>query len=730
MNKQLWIYDLECFANFFSGAFINTETLERKFFYVHEDVNQLGELVAFLDTVSGLVGFNNVSYDYPMIHFILTNQAKFKGKTADFITKQLKDKSNKIIESKFSSIREAEVIIKQLDLMKMKHFDVFSARHQSLKGLEFIMRMDNIQDLPYPHDAYITKEQVAEISLYNFNDVEATLEFYIKCAVDIGLRRDMTKEYKVYLMNSSEPTLATEIFLHFLSIDMDLPKEEIREMRTKRDKIELKDCIPKYVKFATKEFNAVLEYFKSKVITETKGALTDLPVKELGDLVNYVAKTEWEFDDKTTDWKKIQLIKKGKLSKLNVDYKGLTYYLGTGGIHASRRTGVFRSDDIYEIIDIDVQSFYPRMAIVNGYKPAHLGDTFGKRYEWLFDQRVSIPKTNILNLVFKLILNALYGKSKDANSYLLDSLMTMQICVTGQLSLLMLVESLSLAIPDIEFIQANTDGITVKVKRTDRSKVNEMTSEWEKITKLKLEYAYYDAMQIVNVNNYIAEYLWEESNEEAAIKVSKKSDYITKQENGKWYIKKLKLKGLFEIDKDWHKDHSQKIVPIALRDFFVKGIPIEDTISNCTDIYDFCKMLKGTKGTVFEKQVYDGEKIIGVPQQKTTRYYVSNKGHKLLKVMPGIDKLTHTEKFKLTHPNQSDIFDYDIDDCKEIQERESIVDGGNYLTIMNKLVKHNNFTSYDVNIEYYMEECRKITKLFKIKSNETTNSSSNILTLF
>ena len=237
-------------------------------------------------------------------------------------------------------------------------------------------------------------------------------------------------------------------------------------------------------------------------------------------------------------------------------------------------------------------------------------------------------------------------------------------------------------------------------------------------------------MYIVNVNNYIGEYAWQEVKEEDYNKAEKKSDTIRKVEDDKFYTKKLKLKGLFEIDKDWHKDHSQKIVPIALRDFFCKGIPVEDTINNCTDIFDFCKMLKATGDTVFELQQFDGEKIVGIPQQKTTRYYVSNKGHKMKKVMPGLDKLTHTEKFKLTHPNQSDIFDLeDVEDCKEIPERESIVDGGNYLTVMNKLVKHDNFNLYDVNKAYYINECHKITKLFKIKSNET-NKPSSTLTLF
>ena len=43
-----------------------------------------------------------------------------------------------------------------------------------------------------------------------------------------------------------------------------------------------------------------------------------------------------------------------------------------------------------------------------------------------------------------------------------------------------------------------------------------------------------------------------------------------------------------EIDKDYHKDNSFKIIPIALSDYFTKGVSIEETICNHTNIYDFC----------------------------------------------------------------------------------------------------------------------------------------------
>ena len=54
----------------------------------------------------------------------------------------------------------------------------------------------------------------------------------------------------------------------------------------------------------------------------------------------------------------------------------------------------------------------------------------------------------------------------------------------------------------------------------------------------------------------------------------------------------IKLKGDFEIDKEFHKDPSMRIVPLAVKEYFVYGIPIEKTIKENRDIFNFCMRLK------------------------------------------------------------------------------------------------------------------------------------------
>jgi hypothetical protein len=117
----------------------------------------------------------------------------------------------------------------------------------------------------------------------------------------------------------------------------------------------------------------------------------------------------------------------------------------------------------------------------------------------------------------------------------------MQICINGQLSLAFLINNLydALGLDNFVMLQANTDGITFKVRRDKEKDVYDICKAWEKTTGLELEYTYYKKMIIENVNNYVA------------VKT-----------NGE-----IKQKGAYEeitkanIGNNWHKDHSSMIIP-------------------------------------------------------------------------------------------------------------------------------------------------------------------------
>lgn len=158
-----------------------------------------------------------------------------------------------------------------------------------------------------------------------------------------------------------------------------------------------------------------------------------------------------------------------------------------------------------------------------------------------------------------------------------------------------------------------------------------------------------------------------------------------------------------------------KIVPIALKEYYVNNISVEDTISKCTDIFKFCKGAKSKGQNTLELWHYDqyGQTVIE-PLQKINRYYMSSTSNRILmKKMPPVAKLTHTEKHKQkVNVNQMDIFDI-IEDVKVEVEREGNVEAGYKVTIFNKFEHKDNITDYNIDYDYYINECYKIINVIK-----------------
>lgn len=198
---------------------------------------------------------------------------------------------------------------------------------------------------------------------------------------------------------------------------------------------------------------------------------------------------------------------------------------------------------------------------------------------------------------FKLAANGIYGKSGEESSVLYDPLYTMRTTIGGQMFISLWTEKLVKAIPEIKFIQHNTDGITYLLPRKDLDKAKAVSAEMTKLTGLYIEDNVYTKFVVRDVNNYLAVY-----------------------ENGD-----VKLKGCFEIDKEYHKDPSMRIVPIALKEYFVNGTPIKETICNHTDIFDFCMRLKTKSDSTGIFVHFDKDnKLINTRLSRTTRYYMSS----------------------------------------------------------------------------------------------------------
>jgi hypothetical protein len=571
LNKKLWLIgDWETYPNcaLLVMKIIGTDlTFSFEISGFRDDRDALYSLLCWMrDNHAIFCGFNIVGFDGPLIHLFM----KMNGKaTAETIYAKAMSIIKAQDDDKFANmVYPSDRDFQWCDLYRICHFDN-RARSTSLKALEFNMRMSNISDLPFPVGTYLNAEQIKVLKKYCHHDVKATELFHEKCQEQIAFREDLTAKHGRDFMNHSDVKIGKEIF------QMELEKAGVdcyeygpfgrQPRQTKRPTIALRDCIPSWIKFNHPEFNRVKDWLSQQVITETKGVFNDL----------------------------------------TAHVGGLDFYFGTGGLHASVENEYLVADDEHMILDVDVTSLYPSLAITQKLYPAHLGIKFVEVYERLKEQRVSYKKGTAENAMLKLALNGVYGASGDKFSIFFDPLFTMSITLSGQMMIAMLAERLA-AIDGVRLIQVNTDGITMRLPRAAKPHVDFATFMWEDETKLQLESVEYSKMVIRDVNNYIA--------------VSTKGS--------------VKRKGAYEWDIEWHQNASFLVVQKVAEKVLVEGAPIRETLEQWPDKYDFfgrVKVPRNSKLVIHEDGV-DRE------LENTQRYYVSTEGGQLFKIMPPLAK--------------------------------------------------------------------------------------------
>ncbi|MGL4895141.1 MAG: hypothetical protein ACRC47_09930 [Shewanella sp.] len=582
VNPRDYAYDLETYPNCFTARFIHIATDTRWRFEISEFVDDSAALVAFVMQLNACdargVGYNNVGFDYPVLHRIVMMQLNDPRAIYDHAMTLIKGSK----DEKFAlQIWDRDRLFEQLDLIMLWHYNkenpATGTEPTSLKALEIAMRMDNVEDLPFPVGTVLNREQIEVLHTYNEHDVIATIFFYVRSLTQIKLREELSVTFGKNFLNHSNTKLGGDILIHECEkagIEFyDYVGRQKHKRQTIRASINLAECIFHYVKFERPEFERIRAYLASKTITETKGVFTNL----------------------------------------NAEVNGLKYYFGTGGIHASVESRIFESNSTHQIIDVDVASFYPNLAIKNKIFAKHLGEQVCVAYSGLYDFRQTFPKGSSLNAAIKEALNAFYGNSNNAHSVFLDAKVTMTITLNGQLLLCMLVEQL-IKVPGLEMIQANTDGVTYYCPREYIEHTRALCKWWEQLTQLTLEEAQYSRMFIRDVNSYIAEY------ESGKLKRIGAYAHERMDENP----------GTREIP--YGKDPSQLVVAKAAEAALVRGEDIRTFIMNHADDYDFMCRAKVPRSNrlVMRWPEYDAE----VEMASIIRYYVSNHGGTLVKIAP------------------------------------------------------------------------------------------------
>lgn len=344
-------------------------------------------------------------------------------------------------------------------------------------------------------------------------------------------------------------------------------------------------------------------------------------------------------------------------SKLEITIGECPVTLGFGGIHGAIPNFFWEEEEDPDstIKNKDVGSYYPHLCTINGYTSRNIPSP--QIYVEVLDTRMEAKaagdtaKANAL----KLVCNTTYGAMLNKYNDLFDPLMGRSVCVSGQLYLLELAEHCFGAIEGLKIVQLNTDGIMVHCRKDQVELLDEICEEWQQRTKFDLETDTVIKIAQKDVNNYVE------------VQPGGKS-----KSKGGYLVRGIAPAGAFNIN------NNACIVATALKEYFVNGTPVEETINGCEDITQFQIIAKAGVKYREAYHLVDGEKQ---PVQKVNRVYATadERYGKLFKVKAEDDSTAKIEMLP--------------DHC--------IIDNDNHLTID------------DVDKTFYIEMAQKRINDFK-----------------
>ena len=647
-GKIVYVYDIEVFQNIFHCSVKNTETNDIYKFEISERKNQLRELVKFFKQVDKYITWGDyytTNINIPTnIIFCGYNNLHYDNPIINYIIEyedKLMQYNIPTICSSIFNLSKTITASSEDNIDAWKHwkyqiwFDTFDILTM-LYSNKLRVGLKEIQvTMQYPNVQEFVCDWTKPLPLEDFDSM---IDYNIN---DI----ESTSE----LLNRCKK-----------DVDLRIAIEDEYGVR-----VLSKDGVNIGMKILTQK------YLEKTGLTwwDIKDLRSPMSVIPLKDVILPFIKYDSPILQRVLEDMKNQIVSPGRKGYENkFVFNNLRYSVGVGGIHSVNSPEIIIPRDDEMLIDIDVASLYPSMLIEYEFYPRHLGKEFLEVYKQIKDERIEAKHNGdkVKNETLKLALNGLSGNLQNEHIFCYSPFAVMQIRINGQLLLLMLAEKLTQI--GCRIVQANTDGLFVLLKKDAYSKVNSICREWEQLTKLTLEEDRFKAMYQYAINDYFA---------------------ITEDN-------KVKEKGMFITTVKLGKGLTPKIIPKAVISFFKDGIPVEDTIKNCTDIRDFLMSEKTGKQWHVE---YMNEE-----QQRTNRFYASTNGGYLWKWKDTGHKegeiITYTEPYVGEHKYKASARQY----------QNMLTASG--VTLLNKF-DDKSIEERKINYRYYIMEAYKIIRDLK-----------------
>jgi len=541
-NKRLVVLDIECYPNYFLLA---VKSIDKKKLLTFEafgadeklDREQRSRIHSLL-TKYTTFGFNSIKYDIPMIAYAL------KGATCKELYKVSKD----IIEKNQPDWMTYQKL--GIEQPAYDHFDISEpapAVMISLKNYGTRVGSKKLWDLPFDPHKPVTRDEADTLRRYCENDLDVTTDLYDVISDRIDLRVAMGEDYGLDLRSKSDAQIAETV------ISSELEKVGVKAVKpVLQDNYKTKYKAPDFIKFESYDLNDLLQTVQDIKFELQANGSVKIP-KELANRKIIIGNT--------------------------------TYKMGIGGLHSQEKSLSVVSNKTHVMRNADFASYYPFIILNLGLFPKHLGAGFLKVYRKIVETRLKAKREGdkLVADSLKITINGSFGKFGSKYSKLYSPDLLLATTITGQLTLLMLIEQMEKH--NIPVQSANTDGLEYFCPRDKVDLAESLVFDLELVTGFEMEHGEYQALHASNVNNYVAVY-----------------DGYTK------------AKGLY-AETTLSKGRSTPIVYEAVRKYLLDGTKLGFTITSCKNINEFV-----SARTVKGGGVYDGNYL-----GKMVRWYYSTK---------------------------------------------------------------------------------------------------------
>lgn len=561
------IYDVETYPNYFIVSFTCPESGKVVCFERSPDKDFDGERLRWVMFKFCTVGFYSLCYDVTMTF----------AAAAGFSCAKLKEISDALIADEMRPRDVAKAFGFRIPFDMLNQIDLIEVAPLSgaLKLYAARLQAPRLQDLPIEPSKVLTQEEAQVVKYYNINDLHNTVLLYKELLPEIKLRETLGKEYNQDLRSKSDAQIAEAV------IASELAKITGKYPQKPRANV---TCVtydaPAWVGFVSPELRAAVDAIEAATFP-LDGNGSPMWPEGLGERQGDEA---WA---------------------LKARIGGSVYKLGMGGLHSceSNVAHIATADTL--LIDRDVASYYPRIILNERLFPAHLGEAFLAVYEGLVNKRLAAKAQGIKVIAnaLKITINGGFGKFGNLYSLLYSPKLLLQVTITGQLALLMLIEMIEHA--GIPVVSGNTDGIIIKCPAERYDDLNAVIAMWESITGFETEETRYKGVYSRDVNNYFAvKDLTGEADDDREKRL--KSKTLADRQG-------IKVKGSFAevgsaLNSVLSKNPEHLVCSDAVMYALINGTPVRETIEACRDIRRFTTV-RTVKGGAEKNGVFIGKVI-------------------------------------------------------------------------------------------------------------------------